>query len=45
MKNAMKDFKNKKRCVIISGAPITDYEYLKSVDFSESFVICADGGY
>ncbi len=32
------------RCYIFSSARIDSYEYLKSIDFSKSFVICADGG-
>ncbi len=32
------------RCYIFSSAKIGSYEYLKKIDFSKIFVICADGG-
>ncbi|MBR5155020.1 MAG: thiamine diphosphokinase [Clostridia bacterium] len=32
------------RCYIFSSSQISSYEYLKEIDFSNSFVICADGG-
>lgn len=33
------------RCVIISGSPDTDVEFVKSVVANDDFVICADNGY
>ena len=32
------------RCYIFASAKILSYDYLKSIDFSDSLVICADGG-
>lgn len=32
------------RCFIFGSAPIESYNYLKSTDFSDSLIICADGG-
>ncbi len=32
------------RCYILSSAKLDSYEYLKGIDFSKAFVICADGG-
>lgn len=32
------------RCFIFSSAVIEDYKWLEKVDFSDSFIICADGG-
>lgn len=33
------------RCYIFSSAPIKSYDFMKDTDFSDGFVICADGGY
>ena len=32
------------RCFIFSSAVIEDYKWLEKMDFSDSFIICADGG-
>ena len=32
------------RCFIFGSAPIESYDYLKNTDFSDSLIICADGG-
>ena len=32
------------RCYIFASAAIDSYEWLKNTDFSDSFIICADGG-
>ena len=32
------------RCFIFGSAPIESYNYLKNMDFSDSLIICADGG-
>lgn len=32
------------KCFIFGSAEIESYDYLKKVDFSNSFIICADGG-
>lgn len=32
------------RCFIFSSAVIEDYKWLEKIDFSDSFIICADGG-
>lgn len=32
------------RCFIFSSAVIEDYSWLEKLDFSNSFIICADGG-
>lgn len=33
------------KCYIFCSAKEPDMEFLKSLDFSDSFIICADGGY
>ncbi len=32
------------RCFIFGSAKIESYEYLRNIDFSDSLIICADGG-
>ncbi len=32
------------RCYIFASAEIKSYEWLKNIDFNDSFIICADGG-
>ena len=32
------------RCFIFGSAPIESYDYLENTDFSDSLIICADGG-
>lgn len=32
------------RCYIFASAEIQSYEWLKNIDFDDSFIICADGG-
>ena len=33
------------KCFIFCSGKITSYSWLKSIDFSDSFIICADGGF
>ncbi len=33
------------RCYIFCSAPVESYDFMKRIDFSDGFVICADGGY
>ena len=33
------------KCYIFCSADIASYDFLKDIDFEDSYVICADGGY